>query len=636
MIPKHKHRGTAALAALLLLLVLPSTAPALGPLNDADLRERVLNAGDYPGEEVLILFEGHYFKEENGLIEERVQRLSKIISPWGLEQIGDPRLAFDGARQELTINACRSYRPDGFFTDSPANAFNEVTPGALQLAVDHLNIRDMVVSHTALEPGICIWLDYTLRDLAPTGLPFGRAIFPQGPFPVLDYELRLEGDIHAETINPPGALFHIADATRIDGWPLWTLSELPAQPGEAGYRLGDQLPWIAIGVQDGWEDLGRNIHDLILRSAEVHVGLEDWLESLEKDEPFLDDMEALRGWTEALGDRSALLRFRDAALLEPPRSVSRVLSSSYATTLERCALLTACCLSRDISVELLLPAPWRSLSRDVAPPGLLTERPLLILPSPHGGPDFSCFDPVSCRKIEAWELPDDGPLLRVGAEGARWLPDAEKTPLYWDLKLYWNLAEASAKAVGYLPFHSGLAGDAGRPESLLEDWVTGWTEGAELKELRITAADGRGLHFELRADLPLPEDDDRGYLRLDLPLPPLPLNLILPAGMRPAHSRNRALLFPEAPVSAHLSWLLDLPEGRPLIGGESGGAACPGGSFTLERTLSGERLVLNYDLDWDGRPVSPETYSECREFLNTALDPELTILLLGKSNSEEE
>ena len=69
------------LALLLLALALPGAATALGPLSDAEVRERVIAAADYAEQDAVVLFEGRFYEERDGLVELRVQRLCKLVSP---------------------------------------------------------------------------------------------------------------------------------------------------------------------------------------------------------------------------------------------------------------------------------------------------------------------------------------------------------------------------------------------------------------------------------------------------------------------------------------------------------------------------------------------------------------------------
>lgn len=79
---------------------------------------------------------------------------------------GESFIVYNPQYQQLKINRAETIMANGRKVQAPANAFNEVLPSwaAGSAAFNHL--REMVVSHTALEVGATIFLDYQIGSQA--------------------------------------------------------------------------------------------------------------------------------------------------------------------------------------------------------------------------------------------------------------------------------------------------------------------------------------------------------------------------------------------------------------------------------------------------------------------------------------
>jgi hypothetical protein len=292
--------GSAALAA----------EGAKGPLSTEDVRALVDGAPaetDMPGVDAVILFDGTDLEYAGGLATLRRQRLVKVFTEWAIDHVGDPRLAFDGARQELKVHASRTYLLDGSTVDTPENGYNEVTPSSVALSRDHLNIRETVVTHVGLERGVSVLLDYSVTDTSPLDFPFNRMFFLLDEFPVLEKVIVMEGELQAEVVNPsPVGLsvgLHDYPQPERDGDGLtWHMKDLPARPRHQDHRLGDQISWLAVASariglssMQAWPALLLNLGRLVSEAAGETGDLAAVLGALEEEKPFLTEREALAG-----------------------------------------------------------------------------------------------------------------------------------------------------------------------------------------------------------------------------------------------------------------------------------------------------------------------------------------------------
>lgn len=125
-----------------------------------------------------------YTLNPDGSSEYREYKEIKLLSHLSFNRMyGETFIIFDPAYQELEINEAYTIMADGQRVDVPDNAFNEVLPRAASHAPAYNRLREMVVTHTGLEVGASIYLDYTLKTKAGfmpafMGEEFIKAIVP--------------------------------------------------------------------------------------------------------------------------------------------------------------------------------------------------------------------------------------------------------------------------------------------------------------------------------------------------------------------------------------------------------------------------------------------------------------------------
>lgn len=79
---------------------------------------------------------------------------------------GETFIIYNPNYQEIKFNSSYTVQADGNKITTPPNAFNEVLPSAAANAPAYNHLQEMVVTHTGLEIGATIFLDYTLRTKA--------------------------------------------------------------------------------------------------------------------------------------------------------------------------------------------------------------------------------------------------------------------------------------------------------------------------------------------------------------------------------------------------------------------------------------------------------------------------------------
>lgn len=76
---------------------------------------------------------------------------------------GETFVVYNPDFQELEINNAYTIMADGSKNPSPERAFNEVLPRQAQDFPEYSHLKEMVITHTGLEVGATIYLDYTLK-----------------------------------------------------------------------------------------------------------------------------------------------------------------------------------------------------------------------------------------------------------------------------------------------------------------------------------------------------------------------------------------------------------------------------------------------------------------------------------------
>ncbi|MHC1706444.1 MAG: DUF3857 domain-containing protein [Bacteroidales bacterium] len=106
-----------------------------------------------------------YTLNEDGSREYRCVKQVQLLTHHAFHRLyGETFIIYNPDYQELKINECYTTMADGKKIVTPANAFNKVLPRFAANAPVYNSLIEMVVTHTALEIGATIYLDYTLKS----------------------------------------------------------------------------------------------------------------------------------------------------------------------------------------------------------------------------------------------------------------------------------------------------------------------------------------------------------------------------------------------------------------------------------------------------------------------------------------
>ncbi|NQU33004.1 MAG: DUF3857 domain-containing protein [Bacteroidetes bacterium] len=158
-----------------------------------------------------------YTLNDDGSIDYHYVKSQKLLSHFSFHRLyGETFIIYNTDYQTLKINSAYTIMSDGKKVVTPRNAFNEVLPRFSNNAPAFNNIREMVVTHTGLEVGTVINLDYTistkagyypflmenilLSNTSPIKEQIIKVIIPQSKI-LHNVLLNIEGDPGYELIN---------------------------------------------------------------------------------------------------------------------------------------------------------------------------------------------------------------------------------------------------------------------------------------------------------------------------------------------------------------------------------------------------------------------------------------------------
>jgi len=285
---------------------------------------------------------------------------------------GEDFIVYDPAFQKLKINRSVTTMADGKQVASPENAFNELLPGFAANVPAWNRLREMVVTHTALERGATIDFDYTLTNSKgyTPALMGNDQLWMNSPIRQLTFIIQI----------PAGASFNY-EQFNIQTKPAivkgggkttytWILSDLPAairedfRPNEqqnrsrivfvAGSKSVDAIAFFA--SQEAFKyEIPANIKE---EAANAVAGI---------DKPLLKALKLQNKVANELNTWQVPLQYSGYKL----RNVASIWQSNGGTEAEKAILLTAILRSQNIEAVPVAVIAERFYSKKVASPALI-------------------------------------------------------------------------------------------------------------------------------------------------------------------------------------------------------------------------------------------------------------------------
>lgn len=186
-----------------------------------------------------------YSLNTDGSMDYHFRKELQLFSKSAFDTYGETFIWYNPEYQTLTINEAYTIRKDGSKVQTPANAFNPSLPYACENCQRFNGIREMVVTHTALEYDATIVLDYTIHTKQPFMQELMERVDLYENEPVEQYKVTVtipEGRHLYAILNARGGQ---KEESKIDGGSgkSWVFFNLQPANGEA-YLPEDYLPYV--------------------------------------------------------------------------------------------------------------------------------------------------------------------------------------------------------------------------------------------------------------------------------------------------------------------------------------------------------------------------------------------------------
>lgn len=285
---------------------------------------------------------------------------------------GEDFIVYDPAFQKLKINRSVTTMADGKQVASPENAYNEVLPGFAANIPAWNRLREMVVTHTALERGSVIDFDYTLTSAKDytQAMMGNEQLLMNSPLKKLTFILNVPSGafVNFEQFNVTGKPAVVKSGGKTSY--TWTLSDLPAALRE-DFRPREQQnrPRIVFIASPKTADAISRFASLDAfkceitpeaqaKAAEVASGI---------DNPLLKTLKLQEMVANELNTWQVPLQFCGYKV----RTIGAIWQSNGGTEAEKAVLLTAMLRAQNIQAEPVAVVPERYYSKKTSSPALI-------------------------------------------------------------------------------------------------------------------------------------------------------------------------------------------------------------------------------------------------------------------------
>lgn len=349
---------SARIALAFLLSAATAGASLAGPVSitgEHDIGALLEKAGDLGNEDaVLLLDELREDWTADGRRVHSVHRIVYIGTEYGKRQHADLRVPYDGARQELTVTALRTWRlSDERWIESGPTARVETLPFALDRAPDYQQRREMMLLHDGVELPCVVETRYAIED---------REAYRRGASGM--WTVR-----HEDPAVVSRFVLGFAEGVT----PLWTVADGAPEPVQGRdskrgletltFEAGpvDTLPYPRIaGSADGlarvvwstwkdWSSLGSDLQGRFAAALETDDELKAAI--AEKLEGARTEAEKARLVAEFVSEATRLTHY-EIGWWPAPRNAARTWATAYGGRIDRAVLAAALFREIGLSAEL--------------------------------------------------------------------------------------------------------------------------------------------------------------------------------------------------------------------------------------------------------------------------------------------
>lgn len=198
-----------------------------------------------------------YTLNEDGSMDYHFRKEVQLFTSNAFDDYGETFIPYNTELQTLIINEAYTIRKDGSIVQTPKNAFNPSLPKGCTDCERFNTIREMVVTHTALEYDATIVLDYTIHTQQPFMPVLMESVNLYETAPIDKYEVSLSVPRHTSSLSM-NINYHGENVTETTGFSSdstqktyhWTFTDLE-RDRELLYMAPDEMPYMLLMTNGG-------------------------------------------------------------------------------------------------------------------------------------------------------------------------------------------------------------------------------------------------------------------------------------------------------------------------------------------------------------------------------------------------
>lgn len=572
-----------------------------------------------------------------------VHRIIWINTDVAIDRYGDHRIPYDDASCMFNLITVRTWR-DGQWWDTGPTGMVETLPGRLRQAYDYANMREMMLLHNGIELPCILEVAYSIEDKEPFRAGADGIWMFARREPTVQSSFKLEfsegkGFDFSMSEGVPDPVKKTDSESGLDIY-SWTMGPLPAHVRPRSDDPAAYTPYVSWSTWNNWNEFGNYLDGVFKLTAKPDSSLSGQLDSLLKDTRA--DAEKADIIANFISERTGFINYPEHYWWPFPREAARTYATAYGHRLDRAVLAAA--LFNEAGFE---------------------ARPVFLgsgfSPVDEGIPTLSRMDGpgiwISGQDIEAYYDPRNSVVTAGFARiygRSIWRPGADDRP---DVRLHGNnersrmevridLTFDSGKdsltgdgfiyATSYLnPYHrmEGLSAEA---KEFLNSSASNIIDGIRVTEYNAIRFDLFNVTAGFKLALKKPEADDFERIPIIIGEPSNGLFEHLPDNVVMYEGERRAPVRLPCPLSQKVELRLDLNDFVPAYMPSDQAIENEAGSFRINTTAKGDRIIISRELNLDKILYPPEEWRALRTLLLADRhERNRTLLLRKKENSGE-
>lgn len=244
--------------------------------------KRELSLANFENDAEYISIKKEYILNSDKTIDIKYSHRLKYNSYHAVNNLyGETFIPYNPMFQKLTINKCQTTMLDGTIVTAPDNAFNEILPEFAAHVPPYNHLREMVVTHTGLERGCIVDLQYTLSS-SDEYLPFLESRLDVGATsPVKSYEIVVcipdSANLKYRLINSESqALVKSSDGKKMY---TWKFTDIASESHDALAK--NNRPELIFSTAENFDNIRSFISDQPSFNKRINSDMKDFAEAFQ-------------------------------------------------------------------------------------------------------------------------------------------------------------------------------------------------------------------------------------------------------------------------------------------------------------------------------------------------------------------